>query len=214
MDELLNAKTIAPVSAESFETFIAAMEHFSPLSGPLKTKLRAVLHETTYQKGRYILNAGAKQKLLWFNLDGLLREISVDRHTFDARTSWYWFDASFVYASPGFFDQQPAQISIEVIKDAKVLLLTFEQWKSLKSNLPEAEALIEKIRTQQETRRKDHLREIHELSTAARYRIHQRQINQLLPAVKLRYIAEYLGMSTDTLGKLRRKFIRYRQPVD
>jgi len=167
-----------------------------------------LLSEITYKKGINILNSGAKQSVLWFNLDGLLREISFDQCTYAAQTSWYWFKSSFVYAMPGFFDQEPSQVSIEVVKDTRVVFFSYDNWKILRDSFVEAERLIEMIRSNYETARKIHLKEINELNTKARYLKHETKINQLFPNIKLKYIAEYMGMSTDTLGKLRRKFIR------
>lgn len=151
---------------------------------------------------------------MWFNLDGLLREINIDRYIYTARTSWYWFKSSFVYAMPGFFDQEPSHVSIEVVKDTSVVFFSYDNWKVLKHSFEEAERLIEMIRSSYEIARRVHFRAINELNTIARYLKHETRINQLFPNIKPKYIAEYMGMSTDTLGKLLRKFIRLKQSLN
>ena len=87
------------------------------LSDSVKLKLRPVLFEVNYKKGSNILNADAKQSNFWFVLDGILQELSVDRYTFTTKTSWFWFRTHFVYTMPGFFDQEPSHITINVVKD-------------------------------------------------------------------------------------------------
>lgn len=214
MYEHLKSNSITPVSDESFDTIVDVMESFFILSNAFKAKLRTLLFEITYKKGINILNSGAKQPVLWFTLDGLLREVSIDRYTYTAQTSWYWFKSDFVYAIPGFFDQEPSQVSIEVVKDTKMIFFSYDNWKMLKHSFEEAERLIEMVRSSYETARMAHLKEINELNTIARYLKHETKINQLFSNIKLKYIAEYMGMSTDTLGKLRRKFIRRKRPLD
>ncbi|KRT15908.1 hypothetical protein ASU31_10375 [Pedobacter ginsenosidimutans] len=211
MDQRLQPNPIKPVSDESFDTIIGVMDSFTNLSRAFKAKLRPMLFEITYKKGYMILNPGAKQSLLWFNLDGLLREVSIDRNTYQSQTTWYWFKTNFVYAMPGFFDQEPSQVSIEVIKDTRAILFSYDSWRILKNSFEEADRMIEMIRSSYETARKTHLKEIIELDTITRYLRHESKINLLFPNIKLKYIAEYMGMSTDTLGKLRRKFIRRKQ---
>jgi len=208
MSKHLRSNAVTPVSDESFDAIVSAMEVFCSLGGAFKAKLRSFLFEITYKKGYHILNSGAKQSMLWFNLDGLLREITVDNFTCLNQTSWYWFSSTFIYVMPGFFDQEPAQVSIEVVMDTRLVFITYENWKRLRAGYEEAERLIEMIRSHYENERKCHLREINELNTTRRYIKHERNINLLFPSIKLQYIAEYMGMSTDTLGKLRRKFAR------
>lgn len=61
MYEHLKSNPITPISDESFDIIIAAMEIFFILSSAFKAKLRKFLFEITYKKGIGILNSGAKQ---------------------------------------------------------------------------------------------------------------------------------------------------------
>lgn len=81
MDNHSLLNTVTPITDESFRIIISIMEHFFDLSKELKAKLRLMLFEINYDKGSNILNPGAKQDIVWFVLDGLLREISVNKYT-------------------------------------------------------------------------------------------------------------------------------------
>ncbi|SER90837.1 Crp/Fnr family transcriptional regulator [Pedobacter rhizosphaerae] len=155
------------------------METFLILSGALNTALREILLEVTLKKGTYILTAGSKQPHLWFILEGLLREITVDRYTQQTHTSWFWFNNSFVYAMPGFFDQAHSSVSIEVVKDTKVLLLSYPQCWELRTRFEQADLLFESIRSRYGLARKNHLKKILSIDTLSRYLAHQKQLNIL-----------------------------------
>ena len=134
MDELPQTNPTKPISDESFQALISSLENIFNPTDLFKLRLRSVLFEISYKKGSNILNAGAKQSIIWFILDGLLQEITVDKHTFSTKTTWFWFKHNFVYAMPGFFDQEPSQITINVVKDCKVVFISYENWKVLKDS--------------------------------------------------------------------------------
>lgn len=203
-----NFESMIPLSDESFNAITAIMETFLILNGTLKKALREVLFEVTIKKGTYILTAGAKQPYLWFILDGLLREMVVDPYSLEAQTSWFWFKSEFVYAMPGFFDQAPVTVSMEVVRDTKLILLSYEHCRNLRSRFDQADLLLESIRSRHGVGRKNHLKEIHTTDTVSRYLKYEKQLSVLFQHVKLKYIAEYMGMSIDTLGKLHRKHIK------
>jgi len=211
MDNHPKKSPVTPVSKESFEILIGIIGRFLYLSKEFKAMLQLMLFEVTYSKGSTILSAGAKQNIVWFTLDGLLREISVDKDTFAEKTSWFWFALTFIYAIPGFFDQEPSQVNIKVIKDSKVIFISYDNWKTLKDTFAETDILTEKIRSEYEITRKQHSNDINDLSTTARYLKNEVELNMLFPYIQLKYIAEFMGMSTDTLGKLRRRFINKKQ---
>lgn len=213
MDNHPKKTPVTPISDESFEILIDIMGHIMDLSKEFKAMLRLMLFEVTYRKGSTILSRGAKQNIVWFTIDGLLREISVDRDSYAEKTSWFWFALTFIYAIPGFFDQEPSQVNIKVVKDSKVIFISYENWKILKDTFAETDKLTEKIRSDFEVVRKQHANDIINLSTTERYLKKEVELNLLFPYIQLKYIAEYMGMSTDTLGKLRRRFKNRQLPA-
>lgn len=207
---LIQSTSIKPISDEVFNAIVDKMEQSYSISNIFKTRLRSVLLEITYKRGCHILNAGAKQPIAWFLIDGILQEITVDKVTFERKTAWFWFGFAFVYAAPGFFDREPSQITINVVKDSKMATISYQNWKALKDSFEEFDKLTEILRSNYETSRKLHLNDINALSTIDRYVKYEAKVNTLFQHIQLRHIAEYTGMSTDTLGKLRRNFIKSR----
>lgn len=196
-----------PISDKSFNLLIQEMEKVFPISNAFKRQLRPLLFEISCKKGSKILNAGAKQRIVWFMLEGLAREIKEAEYHLNKKTTWIWSDLAFIYVVPGFFDQEPTLSTIKTITATKMVFISYENWKILKETYEETEKLTEKIRTAYELERQRHANDIHQLSTTDLYLKHKDFLKTLFPHLQLQYIAEYLGMSADTLGKLRKRFL-------
>ncbi|WGQ10756.1 hypothetical protein QG516_03690 [Pedobacter gandavensis] len=195
-----------PVTDESFDNLIRILEQYLALNHSFRTMLRSKLQETTYKKGSRILNFHEKQKIAWFMLDGLAREIRVNGETFEEKTMWFWSEMSFLYTTPGFFSQQPSECTIEILKDSRMLLISYQDWTDLKEDFKETEFITEKIRGTYDKLRQEHIDDIKNLNTVDRYLKHKPVLLQLLAATKLKYVAEYMSMSADRLGKLRKNY--------
>lgn len=209
---LYQSRAIKPIEDDFFEIIVNKLNTYLPLSPVCQEKLQSVLSEITYKKGSHILSAGAKQQYAWFSIDGLMQEIAVDQESFSTKTTWFWFGFAFIYAVPGFFDRGPSQVTINVVKDSRVAMISYEDWNGLKNECPEIETLTEKLRTEYQLMRRQHSIDRSSLSTAERYLKYESRINLLFQYIKLKHIAEYLGMSTDTLGKLRRNSAKIFSP--
>lgn len=195
-----------PISDESFRRLIQILETFLVLNHKFKASLRSRLQETTYKKGSRILNFHEKQEIVWFMLEGLAREIMVNAETFEEKTTWFWSEMSFLYTTPGFFSQTPSACTIELLKGCNMVLMSYQDWTELKEEFKETEIITEKIRGEYDKLRQEHTNDIKHLSTVDRYLKHKPVIIRLLGITKLKYVAEYMGMSADRLGKLRRKY--------
>lgn len=196
------------ISEESFAVLIGVMEQFFQLSPKFKLDLKGRLLETTYKKGARILNAGSKQQMVWFMLEGLAREIRVNSETFEEKTIWFWSGLSFLYTTPGFFNREASESTIELMEDCHVVMISYDDWAELKHNFEETEMVTEKIRGEYDHIRQHHADDIKNLSTDERYLKHEALIQDLLGRTQIRYIAEFMGMAADTLGRLRKKYAK------
>jgi hypothetical protein len=200
------AAPIHRISNESFDMLIAIMETFMELSFKFKAALRLVLFETVYEKDATILNFGDTQGIVWFLLDGLFREVRVNKMTLKAITSWFWLPNDFSYTDPGFFSQQPSARAIHVLERTKVVLISYQDWFALKEAFREGEALTEILRGGYSKSRVEHLLDMKNLTVDERYLDKEKILDYLFPRTQLNYIADYMGMASDTLGKLRTKY--------
>lgn len=195
-----------PISDASFELLIQKMEGFLVLSTRFKRLLRPMLFEISYDKGVRILNFGQSQKVVWFMLSGLAREIDVDRLTLKERTLWFFTAYSFLYTTPGFFSQEPSEQIIEILQDTHLIFISYENWAKLNAMFEEANLVTEKIRSAIVISRQAHLEQILKLSTEERYLENKELLDRLFGLTKRQYIADFMGMSLDRLSKLRIKY--------
>lgn len=197
-----------PVSDELFMNLMARLEAVLParlsLSVEFKQMLRSMLFEADYKRGRRILNFKQKQQMAWFMLEGMAREIVINPLTFEEHTVWFWFEGSFLYTSPGFFSQQESLSTIEIVQDCSMVCISYMNWMELKTAFPQVEILTEQVRGNFDKGVLDLANDIRYLSTELRYEKYKPQLQKLFGQTKLRYVAEYLGMSADRLGKLRK----------
>jgi|GEM_PF-4197250 hypothetical protein len=194
-----------PVSDEAFEVLLSTMEMTMPISAGFKLLIRPLLVETEYKKGARILNFNEVPELVWFMLSGLAREIRVNAQTYAESTVWFWTDRSFLYTNPGFFSHEPSRTTIEILQDCRVVFISYGDWIRLKENVEDAESTIKKIRGADDMKRFIHADHLQNLDTTQRYLDEQDTLNRIFQYTKLQYIAEYLGMSVDRLGKLRKR---------
>ena len=195
-----------PISDGSFHELIRVMEGYRPLSIKFKTALKLVLFEEAYQKGARVLVVGQTQQRFWFMLSGLARENKVDGITFKVRTKWFWVKYDFVFTTPGFFSQEPSEREIEVLDDSVMIWFSYGNWKILRERFGEAELITEKIRSSYEKIRLQHMEKMESWTTEERYLGRQDFLESLMTRTKLKYVAEFMGMASDTLGKLRKKY--------
>jgi len=194
------------ISNESFNELMHVLETFMILGFRVKIALKEVLYETTYEKDARILNFGDTQQVVWFLMEGLLREIRMNHKTLKEMTSWFWPPRSFCYTNPGFFGQQVSERAIEASQGCKVILISYLDWSVLKSAFEEIEVLTEMIRGMYNKMRMEHVEDMKLLSIEERYLDKEEILDYLFPRAQLNHIADYMGMAPDTLGRLRSKY--------
>jgi len=197
-----------PITDLSFHILLDAMDRFLPLSVPFKMALRPLLFEQRYFKGSRILNFKQTQSQLWFLLDGLVREIHVDQETFVEHTSWFWTKGKLICSEPGFFSQEPSDKSIEILEDCMVVVLSYQNWLSLKDEFLESYILTEKLRSFYVRQRLQFSDELLSRSAEDRFIKHKNELSSLFLITKVKYIAEFMSMTPDTLGRLRKQYLR------
>lgn len=197
-----------PISDPSFELLLKFMERFFKMNTAFKKSFRLMLFEVAYKRGSRLLNYKQTQGQLWFVLHGLIREIHVDELTLEEHTSWFWWEGSLVCADPGFFSQEPSEKTIEVLEDCRLVCFSYQDWSILKHDFSEADVVTERLRSLYARGRQRFLEELVSRSAEERYLNHREELEQLFLRTKVKYLAEYLGMSADTMGRLRKMYVR------
>ena len=166
-------------------------------------KIASFFKPITLKKGDFYLKAGRHSDRLGFVQSGIIREFVTvnDKEV----TKWISTKGYFVVDLLSFVFQQPARWNIQALTDCEIEVIDSNDYKKIVQVIPrwtELEKLfIAKCFTVLEDRVLQHL------SLSAEERYHQLfSFNkELFNQVPLQYLASILGMTPETLSRLRKK---------
>jgi len=147
-------------------------------------------------RGTVLLERGKRQQVVWFVHSGTVKELSASGDGGE-RVSWFWFASDFVFSFPGFFAQEPALSSMELVEDSVLLELSFAGLMELKEEFGELGLLVEKIRSRAERERALHAGDLVGLSARERFRKFFGLHKGLFNVARHKDIASFLGIRDD-----------------
>lgn len=134
------------ISDESFNILITRMRKFRPMEPSFIVELRPLLHEIRFKRGELVLLKGVIPTFVPFIINGSAREITIHSATLQEETTWMWFENDFIYTSPGFFSEEPAECRIETMEDAILVYIERHDFTQFEKVFPLAHKLAEMIR--------------------------------------------------------------------
>jgi CRP-like cAMP-binding protein len=155
------------------------------------------------KKGDYFLKTGRKSDRLGFVQSGIIREyLLVDDKEI---TKWISTNGYFVVDLSGFYFHQPSRLNIQALSDCELYVIDAENYQKIGHRIPgwaELEKLfIAKCFTALEDRIITHL----SLTAEERYHRLFNFNSDLFNQVPLQYLASMLGMTPETLSRIRKK---------
>jgi CRP-like cAMP-binding protein len=172
-----------------------------PVSPKLAQRLTDNLKEEVYPKKHILLDEGQVARRIYFIQSGFARAYYFqDGKEF---TTWFMGPGDFMISVYSFFTQQPAAERIEILEDTKLLSLSWTQLQALYEEFIEfnivGRILTEKYYMLSEQRAVL----LRTMSAAERYHQLTLQYPSILQRAKLGQIASYLGVSQETLSRIR-----------
>jgi len=190
------------VSSDVFQQLILMLEKLMPLSAVVKVMLMDMVFEEVNKKGTRILNQREIQKRLWFIFDGSAREFKEDKNAeVQEQTLWFSFHGDLLYTIPGFFSQTAAPSSIELLEDSHLVYLNIEDYMRLEK---EMNFTFAKIRDHYDALRQEYQTNRFHLGGKQKYLQLFSAHPQLFNNAKLKDIAYFLGISPNSLSRLRK----------
>ena len=184
-----------------YETLLQRLNQLVPLTPQQQQDLCLVIQTVELTKDSCLIEAGQVSNHLYFVVEGILRSF----YNFEGKevTRWLCFSEHFATSYFSFVYRQPSEDTIALITDAKLLSISYENlqyltqqdavWVDLNRRLLEYyyTALLKRVMSFQTQ------------STVERYeKLLQEQPN-IENNVPLGYIASYLGMTQETLSRIR-----------
>jgi CRP-like cAMP-binding protein len=174
------------------------------LSADAQSALSGCFKQVTLAKGEYLLTEGKVCKQLYFLEQGALRGF----YNLEGKeiTYWFGFENDFVTSFHSFITQKPSVENIQLLEGSILWSISKETLSDLFNQFHEIETLVriayEKYYIQLEERFINA-----QFKTAAElYENLVKQTPHILERVPLGQIASYLGISQETLSRIRSRF--------
>ena len=186
-----------------YDSLLKRLNQLVLLTPPQQRSLCRALTIVEHSKDDVLLEAGQVSDHIYFMLDGILR--ASHQHEEKDVTRWFCFEGHFAAAHFSFVYRQPSEDSLVLVTDAKLLALSHgalqdlcrqdSVWINLNRHLLEHyyAVLLERVMAFQTQ------------SAPERYQRLLTEHPDIETKVPLGHLASYLGMSQETLSRLRRK---------
>lgn len=181
-----------------------------PLTFAFQQRLAQQLDHSTAHRNQLLIQPGEIARTLYFVKSGLIRSYAIDENGKEI-TNCFMSQGELVISVDSFFSQKPAQEYIQVLQPAILQSLSWNQLNSYYADFPEANLigriLIQKyyILCQQRATF------IRNSSYQQRYHALIQQYPQIELQASQQQIASFLGVSRETLSRLKSRLIHHRK---
>lgn len=154
-------------------------------------------------KNEYLLNEGSISRHLYFVQQGALRGY----YNLDGKevTHWFGFEKDFVTSFHSFITQEPAVENIQLLEGSVLWAISKETLSNLYNEYHEIERLVRIATEKYYIRLEEKFVNSHFKTATERYEHLLEQQPHILERVPLGHIASYLGISQETLSRIRSK---------
>ncbi|GHA30901.1 cyclic nucleotide-binding protein [Salinimicrobium marinum] len=184
-----------------FKEFLDILNSISPLSPESKRVLQKHLSFRTLSKGDYLLNHGETCRHIYFVNKGFLRIFYYKNGK--NITEWFAREKNFCFSITSYFNKTPSDLIIESIEDSEVIFLSRKGLEELrKCNLEVANLIIEFLSHSLIASQK-RMESIQFETAKKRYQNLLKEQPEIIHQVSLHNIATFLGITQETLSRIR-----------
>lgn len=190
-------KTAVPAGAPTPSQLLNA---FHPIGDRATRFLDSRSFQCAVPKGKFLLRKGQICPYIFMVRFGLVRGFVAEGK--NEITTWIATDNELV-SSSNFFDQSPALENIQALEDLTLIGLHYSDLEAAYARYPELNTAARLVLQQayQQAEERSYLARLGKASS--RYAYFQEKKPELVNRVPLKFIASYLGMTLETLSRLR-----------
>lgn len=182
-------------------SLLQQLETILPVSNLLKSEINTMFKKQSFAKGNMVLTKGERCGNLYFIEKGILRGYYFEE---DKEIShWFAEENEFATSFYAFITQNPTFEYIQCLEDTELLTISFNSLQKLYDQFPETERIGRVITENYYIKLEERLLNIHFKTAKERYQTLLEKKPNLLQRASLGQIASYLGITQETLSRIR-----------
>ncbi len=189
--------------SEAYQTLFNLFNAFCPLSEALKQAIQDQTQILDVKKKTKLLQAGDTANTIYFILKGAARVFYLDKNG-DETTTWFLFENELLISVYSFYTGKPSFEYLESLEDCTMISLTRDKLNGLYLRFPEFNFIGRRLTEIYHTKSEEQANNLRMLSAKERYQKLLETTPQLINRVSLGQIASYLGISQETLSRIRK----------
>lgn len=190
------------------ETFLEFIRNLHPLGEEVLNYARDHFQPCHISKGSLLVKSGDSCNELYFVEKGVLRGFVKQENR--EITTWITAEKELVTSISSYYQHIPSIENIEALEDCRLLLIRREDLEYMYEQFPEVNVLVRKVleKYYQDAEERAYIARLTD-ATAKYHRFINTQ-SHLLNRVPLKYIASFLGMTLETLSRIRSRLSSHR----
>lgn len=185
------------------QNFINYINQFINLSEETENAILQLAEKITIEKGEQLLAEGKTCKHLYFLEEGTLRSFFYLKGK-DV-THWIYPNNSMVTSWYSYVTKNPSSEYIEATENSVLISLSYDNWQTLYSNHPELERFGRIVLESQIAAIDEFYKGYYFLTAKEKYELLITNYPSIIQRANLGHIASMLGISQETLSRIRGK---------
>ncbi len=184
------------------QQLLTKLSSISPLSEESSLQLQQILIKSVVEKNNIILQKGQVSNSIYFLKKGTIR-IFYNKKDKDI-TEWIALDDEFFLSIASFYQQIPSILSIQALERCELITFPHDAFLQLCATYHDIETLHRAMITQSLLLSQVRMESIQFETAQERYERLIRDRPEIIQRVSLTYIASFLGITLETLSRIRR----------
>lgn len=181
------------------------LEQYTPLTSEEKQYLIDHIPVQTYSKGHHLLCEGEVSNAFYFIQEGAVRLYYSTG--LEEKTAFFYFENMFVSSYESFTKQTPSKHNVQTIEPSQVAIISFDIAYQLLERFPKFEFLARVIMEEELIVCQEIISSFVTLNAEKRYLQLIESKSPLLKRIPQYHLATFLGVTPETLSRIRKRII-------
>lgn len=183
------------------DLYVDFMRRYGTLTAEAEADLRGRVQALQRAKGQTIIRTGQVASSFFLEEKGVVRSY----YPYDDKqiTIWFACENDSAVSTSSLFNDQPSCETVECIEDCRFLYITNRDFRDLRNKYDCVNTISRKMTEEYCIVLNNRIYSFQVLSAAERYRELQETEPDVVQRAPLQYIASYLGISQETLSRIR-----------